>query len=44
MVNTGQNYHSGYKIIKYDKIKKKTKNIKFLKQFQMIERNLYKLI
>ena len=39
MVNTGQNYHSGYKIIEYDKIKK-TKNIKFLKQFQMIERNL----
>ena len=28
MVNTGQNYHSGYKIFKYDKIKK-TKNIKF---------------
>ena len=30
MVNTGQNYHSGYKIIEYDKIKK-TKNIKFFK-------------
>ena len=30
MVNTGQNYHSGYKIIKYDKTKK-TKNIKFFK-------------
>tara|TARA_B100000963_G_scaffold289850_1_gene259470 strand:- start:3323 stop:4249 length:927 start_codon:yes stop_codon:yes gene_type:complete len=30
MVNTGQNYHSGYKIIKYDKIKK-SKNIKIFK-------------
>ena len=30
MVNTGQNYHSGYKIIKYDKIKK-SKNIKVFK-------------
>ena len=30
MVNTGQNYHSGYKIIKYDKIKK-SKKIKVFK-------------